>query len=441
MLFARPESPFAEFLITQQDGMSVGRKSVKRCSRGSYNSRRSCGDTVMVNEMLGKTILCLGAALLFSGRALALGAIVHLQGAEGDREAFFADVRMVLDRTPMDRIMGPTSVKEIDVTAVYEHAAKPEWVTLRLQFECPSELADAKNKAKSLGPNDPVRFRIGPGSYQVRRMDLKSDPMAESAWNLSSAPMLMKAGRITCNMDEFRKAIRKSLGADTAAFDHAAFGQRLSKLGLPPDLMLIGHTQSNEFLYFAWEVLWWKTVRDGKRPDPSGKWSRAATSAEKAAATQRMEELQKEAEPVLAQARASLEGNINKMQAEFDFQDRAASLRKDRKLNKLEEKLIYAWVGRTEEEVVTAMGNPRLNEAGDQRFLHYMRYFDNTAQVMELKSGATWEEGNYSECNVEFVTMRDKQSQWRVADARVWIRENALGNGKAWCDSLMNAPK
>jgi hypothetical protein len=37
--------------------------------------------------------------------------------------------------------------------------------------------------------------------------------------------------------------------------------------------------------------------------------------------------------------------------------------------------------------------------------------------------------------------MRDKQSQWRVADARVWIKENALGNGKAWCDSIMKAPK
>jgi hypothetical protein len=394
--------------------------------------------------MLGKSILSLGAALLFSSKVLALGAIVHLQGTEGDREAFFADVRVVLDRTPMDRILGPISVKESDVTAVYESAAKPEWVTLRLQFECPSdlagELANPKNKAKPLGPNDPVKFRIGPGSYQVQRIDLKSNPMAASEWNLSSAPMLMKAGRITCNMDEFRKAIRKSLGANTADFDHAAFGDRLNKLGLPADLMLIGHTQSNEFLNFAWETLWWKTVRDGKRPDPSGKWSRAATTEEKAAAIRRMEELQKQAEPVLAQARASLEDNINQMQAEFDFQDRAASIRKDRKLSKVEEKLIYAWIGRKEAEVVAAMGNPRLNEAGDQRFLHYMHYFDNTAQVMEMKSGATWEEGNYSECNVEFITMRDKQSVWRVADARVWTRENALGNGKAWCGPIMKAP-
>jgi hypothetical protein len=398
----------------------------------------------MVSEMPRKPILSLGAVLLFSGKALALGAIVHLQGTEGDREAFFADTRMVLDRTPMDQIMGPTGVKEIDVTAVYENAAKPEWVTLRLQFECPSDLAgdliDPKRKAKPLGPNDPVKFRIGPNSYQLRRIDLKPEPVAASAWNLSSAPMLMKAGRITCNLDEFRKAIRKSLGASTADFDHAEFGKRLGKLGLPADLMLIGQTQSNEFLDFAWEVLWWKTVLAGKRPDPSGKWSSAPTSEEKSAATKRMEELQKEAASVREMARETLEGNLNQMQAEFDFQDRAASIRKDRKRSKLEEKLIFAWVGRTEEEVVAAMGNPGLNEAGGQRFLHYMHYFDNTAQVMDMKSGATWEEGNYSECNVEFITMRDKQSAWRVADVRVWTRENALGNGKAWCGSIVKAP-
>lgn len=50
------------------------------------------------------------------------------------------------------------------------------------------------------------------------------------------------------------------------------------------------------------------------------------------------------------------------------------------------------------------------------------------------------QEGNYGECNVEFVTMRDNQNSWRVADARVWTRENALGNGKAWCGSIVKAP-
>jgi hypothetical protein len=43
----------------------------------------------------------------------------------------------------MDQIFGPISVKQIDVTAVYENAAKPEWATMRLQFECPSETVEA----------------------------------------------------------------------------------------------------------------------------------------------------------------------------------------------------------------------------------------------------------------------------------------------------------
>ena len=385
--------------------------------------------------------LLLVALLLSSGAARAIGAIVHLQGAEGDREAFFADVRVISERTPMDQIFGPTSVKEIDVTAVYENAAKPEWVTMRLQFECPAEVAlDPKNKPKPLKAGDPVRFRIGEGSYLVKRIDLKSEPMPASDWKTSDAPMLMKAGRIACNAQPFEQAIRKSMRKPPAAFDEAGFGKAIAKLDLPPDLMLIGFNQSNDFLDFAWTSLWWKVVLDGKRPDPSGKWSTATTPEAKEAAIKRMEALRKEAEPALAEARKSIEANLNKMQAEFDFQDRAAGLRKDRPRNKLEDKLIPTWVGRTEDEVVSAMGNPRLNEAGNQRFLQYQRVFDNTAQVVDMKSGATWEEGNYSECNVEFITMRDRQDAWRVADVRVWIAQNGLGDGRAWCDGLLKAP-
>lgn len=391
--------------------------------------------------MRGAPILLLGALLLSSGTARAIGAIVHLQGAEGDREAFFADVRVISNRTPMDQIFGPIVVKEIDVTAVYENAAKPEWVTMHLQFECPAELAlDPKNKPKPLKAADPVRFRIGENSYLVRRIDLKSEPMPASGWKTSDAPMLMKAGRIACNADAFEQAIRKSMRKPPAAFDEVGFGKAISKLDLPADLMLIGYNQANDFLDFAWTSLWWKVVLDGKRPDPSGKWSTAPTPEEKEAAIKRLEALRKEAEPALAEARKSMEANLSKMQAEFDFQDRAASLRKDRPRNKLEDKLIPTWVGRTEEEVVSAMGNPRLNEAGNQRFLQYQRVFDNTAQVIDMKSGATWEEGNYSECNVEFTTMRDRQDAWRVADVRVWIAQNGLGDGRAWCDTLLKAP-
>lgn len=381
-------------------------------------------------------------ALTLSGNAFGLGAIVHLQGEKGDREAFYADVRVISDRTPVDQILGPITVREIDVTAVYENAAKPEWVTMRLQFECPSTFSlDGKNPPKTLGAKDPVKFRIGPDSYLVRRADLQPEPMVPTDWNTSSAPMLMKAGRIACNTFEFEKAIRASMKKATQSFDHEGFGKAIAKLDLPADLMLIGQARSDEFLDFSWTSLWWDTALQGKRPDPSGKWSRLASKEEKEAAARKLEEIRKQAEPQLAQARASLEANITKMQAEFEFQDKAASLRKDRKLNKFEEQLIHVWVGLPESEVVASMGNPRLNEAGGRRFLQYQRVFDNTAQVVDMKTGARWEEGNYSECNVEFVTLPDSKNTWRVADTRVWVRENALGSGAAWCYGFLRAPK
>jgi len=390
--------------------------------------------------------ICSAAVVLtLCGKAFGLGAIVHLQGEKGDREAFFADVSVISDRTPMDQILGPISVREIDLTAVYEHAAKPEWVTMRLQFECPSAFAFAMEGKEPpinlLKAGAPVKFKVGPGSYLMRRVDLQTEPMPESGWNSSSAAMLMKAGRIACNSYEFEQAIRKSIKKESETFDTVAFGNAITKLDLPADLMLIGQDLPAEFLDFSWTVLWWDTALEGKRPDPSGKWSRLATKAEKEAAIRKLEEIRKQAEPMLAEARKSLEANIGQMQAEFDFQDRAAELREGRDLNRFEAQLIPVWVGKAEEDVVTAMGSPNLKEAGNRRFLHYQRFFDNTAQVMDMKSGETWEEGNYSECNVEFVTMPDHNNIWRVADTRVWIRENALGDGAAWCYGFLQAPK
>ena len=53
--------------------------------------------------MVRTPILSLGAALLLSGKALALGAIVHLQGAEGDREAFFAEADILSLHLPLNK--------------------------------------------------------------------------------------------------------------------------------------------------------------------------------------------------------------------------------------------------------------------------------------------------------------------------------------------------
>ena len=83
---------------------------------------------VLIGLLLGS---CVSVPQVFAQSAL-----VHIQGEEGSREAYFADFGVVLDRTPMDKILGPMTVKQLDTTIVYESADKPEFSELRLQFEC-----------------------------------------------------------------------------------------------------------------------------------------------------------------------------------------------------------------------------------------------------------------------------------------------------------------
>ena len=95
---------------------------------------------------------------------------------------YFADFRVVSDRTPMNMIFGPISIKELDVTAVYENVAKPEYVVMRLQFECAvKETFDGKNIPKQPGFNDPVTMRMAENSYMLRRSDLKSQAVPRPA--------------------------------------------------------------------------------------------------------------------------------------------------------------------------------------------------------------------------------------------------------------------
>jgi len=61
--------------------------------------------------------LALSGLLLSPVEAFAFGAILHYQGKEGDREAYFADLRVIANRTPANQIMGKTEIREIDVTS------------------------------------------------------------------------------------------------------------------------------------------------------------------------------------------------------------------------------------------------------------------------------------------------------------------------------------
>lgn len=158
---------------------------------------------------------------------------------------------------------------------------------MKLQFQCPSSYTLDLTKLRLSENKNPVRagnevtFRIGHGNYKLRRSDLKTEPVVESTWKVSSAPMHSKAGTIACNHIEIDQALHAAIkGKD---FDFEGFGKLIAKLGLPADMAVVGESLPSEVLELAWESFWWSKVLDGKRPDPGGKWAKRLSEADKQA--------------------------------------------------------------------------------------------------------------------------------------------------------------
>lgn len=385
------------------------------------------------------------AALLLPIDAFAFGIVLHYQGEEGDREAYFADIRTISNRTPGDQVMGTTELREIDTTAVYENPKKPEFVHLKLQFECPAAFSMDKTTFKLTESNkrvkagDSVKFRIGPGSYKLRRADLLSEPIAVSDWKVSNAPMLSKAGTIACNHIEIDKALHAAIRGND--FDFDGFGKRISQLGLPADMMLIGQVLPPEFLDFSWKHLWWEKFFAGERPDPSGKWSKRLSKADKDAAIKKLEALQNQAKPQVEAAKQSLMDGIKKSQV--DMASRTVQRPDGKKVTPIESNLMTLWKGRPETEVVNTMGNPEFNQAGDSRYLRYTKYWEKPGLTSYAMNGnvIASEMGGYAECFVEFTTKQDSVGEWRVAD--ILVRSNyegtGLGRTKDLCQDIASA--
>ncbi|MBX3620830.1 MAG: hypothetical protein KF891_12725 [Rhizobacter sp.] len=373
-------------------------------------------------------VVAVTAALALSSKAFAFGALLQYEGEVDDRVAYFADLRYVLNKTPPAQMGGPVEFREIAVTAVYENASKPEFVHLKLQFQCPSwqmpdrgtfEGRDPRNAVRA---SDPVTFRIGPGSYALRRADLKTEPVTESDWKTSSAPMLAKAGIIACNDIEVDHALHAAIkGRD---FDFDGFGKRIAKLGLPPDMAVIGHTLPSEVLEFAWENLWWRKVLEGKRPDPSGKWSTPLSEADRQAALARLRQKQEALASGTASLRSDLLESLRKtdaaMKADLEAAQNADKHPDGSKMNKYEARLAAVFRGQPEQKVVDLMGNPQFNQVGGTRFLRYTQYWEKPGVTVYGAQGVIGgDAGGYAECFAEFRVRQDAKGEWRVDDVLV----------------------
>lgn len=374
-------------------------------------------------------LACLVAGLAFPTQVQALSVIVHYQGAAEDREVYFADMRSFSSQPPEDMAATGTRVRALPVTVVYENPNKPEFVYMELFFKCPErsgpdqEGRTAAEDRQATGRRDTVTFQIGPGSYLLRRADLKTEHVPQSDWKMSDAPMLSKAGILACNHLQVDQALRAAIKNDS--FDVDGFGQRIAKLGLPADMTVIGEHLPSEYLDFTWETFWWDKVVAKKRPDPTGKWAEALSGADGHAVIEAVNKEPQQPDGDSASIQASLLGRIkstrSKMTSELAAAPGAGKHPDGSKLNKREARLMAAFGGRTEQEVVATMGNPDdFYQGGGSRFIRYSAWWEEQGVTVYGAYGVIGgQTGGYAECYAEFNTRRDANGEWRVHDVVV----------------------
>lgn len=362
--------------------------------------------------------------------------LVHLQGEEGSREAYFANFGVVLDRTPPERLLGPTTVRQLDTVVVYESAQKPEFSALRLQFECVVRYPyDGKTIPRQPAFDAPVSVRVGEGSWTLRREDLKNAALPAGPWRSASSSALLKLHKIACHDDVMRGAMVKAAKSNN---NMGVFRDEVRKIGLADDLQLVSQESAAEYLDFSWAVLW----SGARRPDPSGKWARRPSREELEAAKVQMAQIQQQVDQAAGVIKPRLEQGIQQSEAQLGFGKLAAEIRKNRSMSRNERLMLTVWEGKTEGDVAVALGAPLVSRAGRLTFLSFGQEFDNRVVVGNNK-GAAWVEGLHASCNVQFVLHPDPRGTARVVDVRIWTQSNQGwgGGGGFTCDGLLETPR
>jgi hypothetical protein len=216
--------------------------------------------------------LCLLSAL--SNPTYAGWVLFHQQGETGKREAYFAEITRIAERTEIDNMMGATSIWELPVMVVHEAATAPEWRELKLQFECQS--TPYSSSANVDGWNDPVNMRIAARSYIVPRVDLSNRPLPETQWARDNRVPMIKAQKFACLEEAVRNALQVSIAQ--GQFDINRFNTELQNIGLVEPVHPLEARTAIDLLDLSWNVLW----KGSKRPDPSGLWVKKLSPQEKA---------------------------------------------------------------------------------------------------------------------------------------------------------------
>lgn len=381
------------------------------------------------------------ASMMFGANSFAQDALVHMQGKTGDREAYYITSWIVWDRTDINNLLGATAVKELAVTTIYENAQKPEMASMNIRFECPSEISriDKKNNVKPLVITGPVKFKIGAHSYILPRENLKeTKAIPESQWQTSDTPVLTKLRKYACHNYEIDTLFRNTIKQSEAkkSFDINYFRAGLTKLNMSNDVVILPQGLASDLILNTWRQFW----LENEHPDPTGAWHTKPTKEEIEKYNAQIAKNQATLNELRGKAEKELLPQIKDAQQKFAFRDEAAQVRGNRKKSKSESLLIQVWESKTEDDILRKYGNPHFINSGNTHILTYGNTYDNTSLVTDLNTGATWEEGAYASCDINFITIPDNQGIFRIADVRITAEENRAGNSHRVCQSLFEVP-
>ncbi|AKC79143.1 hypothetical protein XB05_10605 [Xanthomonas arboricola] len=384
------------------------------------------------------TKLVIGAGLM--AIATQVGAsefLIDMQGAAGKRVNVYAS-DAIMDHTPInDDLANPDSnrVIQIDLTMVYEAVDQPLWLEYQLQFKCPKSIRRGrgapKHKADSTGildTPDSVEFRVASGAKTMKQDPAIID-LQPTDWQSTTSYTMRQAWNVACNSASIGDA--KQAAAVDRVVKSDTLRAKLADIGLNGLELVPAGLSMSSLADFTWETLW------SDVPKPAINRGRKLTPAESAALTAKLAQMQQQ----VTEAQGRVQGNLAAMKADMDFTQIAAEYRGKRRLSRSESLLIQVWLGKTEQEVVAANGNPAVRQAGIARTLSYGQAFDNRVMWQNLVTGATYTGGGYKSCNVRYALIPDSAGMLRVADVNIFVDSSGdtSGMGRA-CADILNVP-
>lgn len=369
------------------------------------------------------------------------------QGNSPNRIAYFSD-DFATDTTILGGdVSGPTLHKRIEVTMVFEAKDQPYWTTMDLEFKCPNPnhkmyMPKKKKGAETaewvLPAADTVEFRMVSGQTRLKTK-VERKTLTPTDWQSTGSYAMKRVYRVACNADAISRAKNSSPAADGKTVDMAVLRGKMEGLGLQSAAYIPSGTFGDSLGEFTWATLW----KDARMPAIDN--GRPLTAEEKKALDAKMAQLKIQMDA----DRAKVQGDLEQMKAGFEFTAAAAKFRGNRKWSQTERVMNSVWQGKTEADVVAAVGPPAVADAGGVRFLSYGQEFDRRYVMQNMMTGYMWTEGMYSSCNIRFALIPDHKNVLRVADvvvtAQTTIADSTVksrgSSERALCSELLEVPR